>query len=58
MELAIRKPIPDTQSTCVDMTKPRNALQQSFRIIQSDFYHKSEPDFFFDFSTFSSSVHW
>jgi len=45
MGLAIRKAIPDTQNTCVDMTKLRNVLQQSFQMIQSKFYHKSDPDF-------------
>jgi len=49
MGLAIRKPIPDTQNTCVDMSKQRNALQKSFQMIQSNFYHKSDPDFY-DFS--------
>jgi len=32
MGLAIRKPIPDTHNTCVDMTKPRNALQKSLAL--------------------------
>jgi len=58
MGSAIRKPIPDTQNTRVDMTKPRNALQKRFQMIQSNFYHKSDPYFlrFFRVFVFRSLV--